>query len=143
MAKRFTDTELWDDDWFIGLPLQYKMFWFYIKDDCDHAGIWKPKKYKFQLLTDLSINIEDALIAFNEGKERIKVLNEGRWYIVDFFHFQYGDCINISSKVHESAVKTYLKEGLPLSSVHGIKIWKLNKDTTTTPTEIEVKLRSS
>lgn len=143
MAKRFTDTNLWDEDWFIELPHQYKMFWFYIKDDCDHAGIWRPKKYKFQLLTDLNINLNEALTSFNNGKERITVLDSGRWYIIDFFRFQYGDCINVSSKVHKSAVITYIKEGLSLSDIRGIREWRLNKDTITTPEELEVNLRST
>ena len=42
MAKRFHDTEIWKEDWFLSLPLNYREFWFYILDSCDHAGIWKP-----------------------------------------------------------------------------------------------------
>src|SRR3990167_10770292 len=41
MARRLTDTEKWKDDWFINLPLIEKMFWIYLLDNCDHAGIWK------------------------------------------------------------------------------------------------------
>ena len=42
MAKRFTDTEIWEQDWFIDLPNKYKLLWNYIKDKCDNVGIWRP-----------------------------------------------------------------------------------------------------
>ena len=41
MAKRFTDSEKWKDAWFMDLPSKYKLFWLYLLDECNHAGIWK------------------------------------------------------------------------------------------------------
>ena len=41
MAKRFTDTEKWKDPWFCALTEKEKLFWVYIVDNCDHAGIWR------------------------------------------------------------------------------------------------------
>ena len=40
MAKRFTDSDKWKKPFIRNLPLEYKIFWLYILDDCDHAGIW-------------------------------------------------------------------------------------------------------
>ena len=46
MAKRFTDTMKWNEDWYLDLALVDKLFWIYICDNCDHAGIFKPNKRK-------------------------------------------------------------------------------------------------
>ena len=50
MAKRFTDTMKWNEDWYLDLALVDKLFWIYICDNCDHAGIFKPNKRMFELL---------------------------------------------------------------------------------------------
>ena len=88
MAKRFTDTEIWEDDWFYELSVEYKLFWFYLKDNCDHAGIWKPKTRAFKSMTDVEVNLDKALQYFNTGKQRIRVLHSGNWFLEDFFYFQ-------------------------------------------------------
>ena len=41
MSKRLTDTEKWKKPFVRGLDDPYKLLWFYILDDCDHAGLWQ------------------------------------------------------------------------------------------------------
>jgi hypothetical protein len=41
MAKRFTDSEKWKKPFIKKLPMQYKLLWFYLLDDCNHAGVWQ------------------------------------------------------------------------------------------------------
>jgi hypothetical protein len=40
MAKRYTDSEKWKKDFIKTLPAEYKLFWLYLLDECDNAGIW-------------------------------------------------------------------------------------------------------
>jgi hypothetical protein len=41
MAKRLGDTDIWKKQrWFRKLIPDYKLAFLYIKDQCDHAGIW-------------------------------------------------------------------------------------------------------
>ena len=112
MAKRFTDTEIWDDDWWIELPDPYKFFWFYIKDHCDFVGVISPRMKKFERFTDFSINIDEALSWFNEDKDRIIVLNNGKWLIKDFVSFQYGANIHNKGGVHASVRKKMSEYGI-------------------------------
>ena len=123
MAKRFTDTSIWDDDWFYELSHEYKLFWFYIKDNCDHAGIWKPKTKAFKAVTDIEIDLNKALLYFNMNKQRVRLLDNGYWFLEDFFYFQYtktSKSINLNSKVHKSVFNIYIKMNIPISSIKGV-----------------------
>lgn len=107
MAKRFTDTELWNEDWFIDLTTVEKLFWFYIKDNCDHAGIWRINKRKFEMSCGLKVDIKDFLIHVNVGKDRILLVGEDRLYLNGFIKFQYGEISPLSnSPLHKSVFKT-------------------------------------
>lgn len=92
MAKRFSETKIWDDVWYQDLPIEWKLLWKYVCDKCDEAGIWKVNQSlaEFQLKT--SIKWEEAENRLNLGKKRISFEN-GFWIINDFVSFQYGDKI--------------------------------------------------
>ncbi|MCP4355976.1 MAG: hypothetical protein GY793_10185 [Proteobacteria bacterium] len=86
MAKRFTDNEKWKDAWFMDLPSKYKLFWLYLLDECNHAGIWKVN---FKVA---SFHIGEHL-EYSEVKRimngRITLLNDEKWYINKFIKYQY------------------------------------------------------
>jgi hypothetical protein len=42
MAKRLTDSELWDKEWFMELTPELKCLVKYVRDKCSMAGIWNP-----------------------------------------------------------------------------------------------------
>lgn len=126
MAKRFHDNEIWSQDWFLDMPTEYQMFWFWVMDKCDHAGIWKPNTKSFERMTHLKISLSDALTYFNSEKERIKITNQKKnWLILDYFVFQYGTTFNISNKVHKSIYSVYIQEDIDLRSIRGLKEVKL------------------
>lgn len=88
MAKRFTDTEIWNDPWYREMKTEGKIFWSFLKDRCDAAGFWK-KDYKLASF-QCGIEISDELLRqLNEGKERVKDHGE-HLEIVQFVEFQYG-----------------------------------------------------
>lgn len=104
MAKRFTDTEIWEEDWFIVLGHSYRELWQFIKDTCDHAGIWKPNISKFNKLFDHKIDLKEAFSLFNSDKERVVILKNGRWFLTGFIPFQYGLFLNPESPMHRSII---------------------------------------
>lgn len=112
MGKRLTDTEIWDQDWFVDLPTKYKLFWNYIKDKCDNAGFWRPNRVVAQRIIGEPINIEEFLKFINVDKVRIMVLPTGRWFLRDYFIFQYGEVFSPTSLVHKGALKTLLANGV-------------------------------
>ena len=122
MPKRFTATEIWEEDWFLDLPKDYRMFWFYIKDRCDHAGIFKVNTTTFNRLHESNIDAETAFEVFNKGKKRIRKVNGSSWLIEDFFVFQYGKSFNINNRMHESILKLYDKVEVKLGSISGLEV---------------------
>ena len=102
MAKRFTDTTKWNEDWFLELSNSYKLFWIYICDNCDHAGIFKPNKRMFELIIGDKIDITEFFSVVNEDKIRILELGSGKWYLTGFISFQYGGNLNANNRVHKS-----------------------------------------
>lgn len=122
MAKRFISTVIWDEDWFLEMPAEYKLFWFYMLSNCDHAGLFKVNLRSFCGLNGVNIKQEEALRYFNNGKERIRVLeNQSVWLIEDFFAFQYGPTFNPKNRVHESIENLYILYGIKLTSIRGLK----------------------
>lgn len=87
MARRFTDSKKWRNEWFRTLGAQAKLTWVYLCDECDKAGV---------------IQIDYGLASFQLGfKITEKVLSDwfgakiyffdgDRILIRQFFEFQYG-----------------------------------------------------
>jgi len=135
MAKRFFDTRIWDEDWFAELPNKYKLFWFFILSRCDHAGIWKTNTWLFRGLIGESLDLTEALNVFNTDKNRIRILNNGNWFIEDFFYYQYGVILNLNNRVHLSIKKIWDELGVNVGSIRpqlevkdGVKEQDIDKD---------------
>ena len=85
MAKRLTDSNKWNDNWFNELPADVKLIWLYILDTCDHAGVYKVsfKLIRFNTGTERS---ETEIIEYL--KDRIYIADD-KWFIPKFITFQY------------------------------------------------------
>jgi hypothetical protein len=120
MAKRFTSTDIWSEDWFLDMPNDYKLFWYYVLSNCDHAGIFKVNLRSFCGLLGVKIDAVKALEYFNTGKDRIREINQTLWLIEDFFCYQYGQNYNPNNRVHKSISDIYIKFGVKLTSIRGL-----------------------
>jgi hypothetical protein len=120
MAKRFHETDVWSQDWFMEMPIEYRVFWFWILDKCNHAGIWKPNKKMFELVNALSVDLDEALSFFNAAKERVMVTSKGNWFLTDFFVFQYGTTFNSANRMHNSIQCLMNQDDIKLSSIRGL-----------------------
>lgn len=124
MGKRFTATEIWEEDWFLAMPKDYKLFWYYMLAKCDHAGLFKVNLRSFCSLNEATIEVNQALAYFNHEKERVRVLNQSFWLVEDFFVYQYGEILNTDNRVHNSIFELYQKHGVELGSIRGLKEFK-------------------
>lgn len=104
MPKRFTATEKWVDPWFCELDPLNKLFWIYLLDNCDHAGMWQVNwpLVRFHLGNFV---FDDKLF-----RDRIIALSDNKWHIPKFIAFQYGE-LNPDNRAHASVIKILEKEG--------------------------------
>jgi len=47
-VKIWTDTEKWDDSWWMSLSMEERALFGYLCDKCDHGGIWKQDRMTVQ-----------------------------------------------------------------------------------------------
>ena len=129
MSKRDTDTRLWEEDWFLSISGADQLWWFWIKDHCDHAGIYRPNVRLYKAVTGFEIT-SDFLSVVNSDKERIRILPNGKWWIVGFCLFHYPN-LNTKNRFHKSVIDTLLKNGIDptdsgckIDEEHLHAIWK-------------------
>ena len=100
MAKRFTDSDKWKKRWFRQLPNDEKVFWMYLLDQCDHAGIWEVD---FDLASYFCGEIDEKKIRRTFKKQFVEFDNGKRWFIKDFIQFQYNE-LNPNANAHKSVI---------------------------------------
>lgn len=113
MARRMTDTAKWGDEWFMELSPSTKLLWFYLCDQCDHAGLWKVNRRLAELQMGRAIDWEKAQ---GELGDRIQVVGD-RWHIRKFVEFQYGPTPNEKNNAHAGVLKVLRSFSLSWGSV--------------------------
>jgi hypothetical protein len=112
MAKRFTDTAKWKKEFIKGLEAKYKLLWFYILDDCDHAGIWEVDFEVASIRIGEQVGYDDSFHALGS---QIIPIGKNRWWITGFVSFQYGT-LTPKNKMFEPVTKILLKHGIDITS---------------------------
>ena len=105
--KRFTDTNKWDDPWFRKITPAAKLFWQWLCDKCDQAGVIDVdyEYASFQLGTTVT---EDTLLEYGD---RVTKLKRDKVWIRKFVRFQYGK-LSPSCKPHAPVFLALEKHGL-------------------------------
>ena len=140
MAKRMTDTDKWKKRFVRELSPQHKLLWFYILDDCNHAGIWDVD------IEVASIRVGEELIydmlpqAF---LDKIVIFDNGdKWFIPDFIDFQYGE-LNPNSNVHKSVIALLEKYNLQgyVKGSQGVETTPQDKDKDKDIVKVKAKVK--
>lgn len=137
MAKRFTDTEKWKDEWFTDLTNDYKVIWQYLLDTCDNAGIFKKNIKILNIMCNTNVSAEDILRTFNG---RISILSDDKWFINKFCVFQYGsEFLNSKNKAVTSAVQKLIDNGIIDKSMDTLSIvYPYSIDTPSIPYQYSI-----
>lgn len=116
MAKRFTDTAKWKKEFIKGLSSKHKLLWFYILDDCDHAGVWEVDFEVASLRIGEKLVPSEALEALGE---QIQIIGKNRWWIKGFISFQYGN-LTPKNKMYEPVMSILQKFDIDPNMPHSI-----------------------
>jgi hypothetical protein len=123
MAKRFTDSDKWRDPWFSDLTIEEKLFWLFILDTCDHAGIWKDQTKYFNYLNNSNLLLIDIITKFNS---RIFQIGDSVYFIPKFISFQYPNFNPEKNNAHKGVIKSLLYNGAPQGLIEGLVCNSLN-----------------
>lgn len=110
MAKRFTDNIKWHKRWLRSLKDKYKIFWFWVNDECDHAGVWDVDWENAKYFTGHEYNGKKVLEIF--GDRIIETYDDKLWFLADFPEFQYGIYLNPKNRTHNSVIEILKKYDL-------------------------------
>jgi hypothetical protein len=116
MAMRFTETNKWKDPWFMELPMEMKILWIYLCDNCDNAGVWdvNHRLAEFQLGTRI-----DWQLAINVFEGRVVTLACGKkWHLTKFLAFQCPAGLG-DSNPHKQIKRLLAAHGLPIKDSGG------------------------
>lgn len=105
--KRFTESLKWADQWFRKLSMKHKLFWLWLCDNCDSAGVIEPDFELAAFQIGERIEAED-LEVFNA---RIVKINRLKFWIVKFVPFQYGQLTEVC-RAHVPVIRLVEKHGL-------------------------------
>lgn len=105
--KRFTDTEIWDKEWFMDLCPKLKCLIRYLFDNCDAAGVWTPNWKLATLHIGETVSATDLKLLNGQ----IEILPGGKIFLPDFINFQYGS-LSESSPAHKPVFKAIQKNKL-------------------------------
>ena len=108
MAKRFIDTGLFDDDWFMELSKEAKILWIYFLTKCDHAGMIKLN----EKLCEVQTGIKNIHTVIEQLGNRIITVNERLYFIPKFLQYQYPGFPDSKAKAQLSAIEILSKYGL-------------------------------
>ena len=113
MAKRFTDTQIWNKEWFLKLNIKEKLLLKFLFDNCDCAGIYETNLTLLSVFMGETITDDDF-----KNLKQVRKLENGNYLIEDFIKFQYGVSINeLNPKfsVHRGIIKQLEKNNITLN----------------------------
>lgn len=106
LAQRWTDTDKWDDDWFLDLPPLFKAVWEYVRDRCDGGTGFLKISFR-RMSTDIGDEITRADFDRYLGT-RIEWIGHETIWIPAFLEAQFRR-LNHKNKAHVNMAKKILE----------------------------------
>lgn len=108
MAKRFLDTNLFNDEWVCSLSRDAKLFFIYYVVMCDHAGVLRLNKK----LCEFQTGLKSIDTLTKELGNSLVTVREGLYFMPKFIKFQYPNFPKSKVKQQNSAIKILQELGL-------------------------------
>jgi HNH endonuclease len=112
MAKRFTDTEIWEKEWFMELSPKHKTLIMYLYSRCDAAGVWDINWGLASIFIGDKVCAEDL----HKIADHVSVMSHKKLFIPGFIKFQYGK-LSRDCKPHIPIYRLLEKHGIDVNEV--------------------------
>jgi hypothetical protein len=119
MAKRFYDTNLINQEWYMGLAPKHKALYMHLLCSCDVAGVFEVNYRLMSAYINDDITESDVFETF--GKRVVPLVGKGtKGILVDFVSFQCGGELNPKVKAHISIIKRLNELGMTPDDLNNI-----------------------
>ena len=120
MSKRFSDTEKWKDQFFQNMGGKLQLFFLYVLDNCDCAGVWKVNFRLFKYNTGFDVTRHEVETLM---QGRIVFITDEIAFLPKFIKFQYGKTLHPGkSKIHLGVIKALEFSNIDINSLEGVSI---------------------
>lgn len=107
----FLDISLWSHQWFDDLPIEYQMCYLLLWAGSDNVGVWRPHFRELDFKLKQSIDPDEFLAQINSDGNRIEVLDNGDWWLVDYLPLQVRT-LTPNNRPHVSYIEELRSHGL-------------------------------
>lgn len=105
MAKRFIDTEIFEDPWFMDLTPKAKLFFIYLITNCSQAGIIDLNIRLAEFLTGIDGLGKSLPTVWQEFKEKKPIKLEKNYYFLpNFIRYQYPNGLSANVNAQRSII---------------------------------------
>ena len=107
--RRWTETTKWQDRWFRRLVPTSKLFYLYLLDECDEAGVWEIDFDLFAVMSGISISPESLI---EDLGNRIQVLEGEQILVRKFLPYQQPKGLQAHVPLHQKIQRRLDVHGL-------------------------------
>ena len=111
IGKRFSEPAVWEKPFFTGLDINQRLFWLYLNNRCDLAGVYQLHFPVDSAYLGFKIDnefINDFLQAVNSNSKRLELIDGHRLWLINFVRYQQTgkkrSCLSANSPPHISVV---------------------------------------
>ncbi|MBA7522402.1 hypothetical protein ES705_14521 [subsurface metagenome] len=112
MAKRFINTEIFEDSWFMDLTVDAKLLYIYLFTNCDHAGIIDINWRLIEVKTGIKQLANSYRTVTEQLGNRLIHLKDNYFFLPKFIKFQYPGFPKSTVRQQEGALKHLIEFGL-------------------------------
>ena len=121
MKKIYSDSEIWNKEWYLKYSLKLRMLLKYIFDNAHTSGVFEPNYIMLSFYMGESVTKDDILALQsiyqeyeckkNPNASLIEELPDGKFWVVKMAYFQCG-ALSQNTPAHKKIIETLLNYGL-------------------------------
>lgn len=112
MKKTLSDSEFYNKDWYYDLPVDYKLAFLYVKDNCDYVGIFRLNKRLINSNNGIDITPYKLVSYLKDTEYEIIQLKNGYWFMPYKVYIQFGQKLFSDNPISKNALQELSNQGV-------------------------------